>query len=343
MCTLKTHENCHKPTTTQLGKFTVRHECSCEIPQRLCTALNFWTVFWAPIMSWDSLKANCCSRLQTLSSCLSSFCLAVLCCQHWFFPKNYYGGFQKKKTKSQYDSQWDPRGVSSITWGKLSPRNSSVLARVAKDFPNPHSALFSSIFQPHSSFSLIQSFEKMCITLIFASEDFRDNWPFRNKKVQCCLLDGQTQRIKPASTNVDFWISLKDWGREAKKGNFVLSSFLETVSGLVLAWQPLRGSLGLTFPGSTHMAEDHGLGNGDGPVDVTESPELLISVTAQNVILLDGVQGLLLTLQFDNVWIRNNFLSKFPHRILESGWKQEHLAVPGEHSVRERETGRIPT
>uniref|UniRef100_A0A8C9L639 Uncharacterized protein n=1 Tax=Serinus canaria TaxID=9135 RepID=A0A8C9L639_SERCA len=63
------------------------------------------------------------------------------------------------------------------------------------------------------------------------------------------------------------------------------------------------------------MAEDHGLGNGDGPVDVTESPELLISVIAQDIILLDGVQGLLLALQFDNVW--------------------EHLAVPGEHSERE--------
>uniref|UniRef100_A0A8D2QNU2 Uncharacterized protein n=1 Tax=Zosterops lateralis melanops TaxID=1220523 RepID=A0A8D2QNU2_ZOSLA len=50
------------------------------------------------------------------------------------------------------------------------------------------------------------------------------------------------------------------------------------------------------------MAEDHGLGDGDGAVDVTESPELLISVIAQNIILLDGVQGLLLALQLDNVW-----------------------------------------
>lgn len=66
------------------------------------------------------------------------------------------------------------------------------------------------------------------------------------------------------------------------------------------------------------MAEDHGLGDGDGAVDVTESPELLISVIAQNIILLDGVQGLLLALQFDNVRVRNNFLSKLPHRILKS-------------------------
>lgn len=116
-----------------------------------------------------------------------------------------------------------------------------------------------------------------------------------------------------------FRISLKDGPREAKKGNFVLSSLLETVSDLVLALADSEGSLGLPFPGSTHMAEDHGLGDGDGPVDVTESPELLISVTAQHIILLDGVQGLLLTLQFDNVWVRNNFLSKLPHRILKSG------------------------
>uniref|UniRef100_A0A8C8EBC9 Uncharacterized protein n=1 Tax=Otus sunia TaxID=257818 RepID=A0A8C8EBC9_9STRI len=80
------------------------------------------------------------------------------------------------------------------------------------------------------------------------------------------------------------------------------------------------------------VAEDHGLGDGDSTVDVTESLELLISVIAQNVILLNSVQRLLLSLQFDNVWVRNNFLSKLPHRILKSGRKQKHLAVPGEHS-----------
>lgn len=61
------------------------------------------------------------------------------------------------------------------------------------------------------------------------------------------------------------------------------------------------------------MAEDHGLGNGDGTVDVTESLELLISVIAQDIILLYSVQSLLLSLQFDDVWVWNNFLSKFPH------------------------------
>uniref|UniRef100_A0A8C6JRQ3 Uncharacterized protein n=1 Tax=Melopsittacus undulatus TaxID=13146 RepID=A0A8C6JRQ3_MELUD len=84
--------------------------------------------------------------------------------------------------------------------------------------------------------------------------------------------------------------------------------------------QTLLGSLGLAFPEGTHVAEDHGLGNGDCTIDVTESLELLISVTAQNIVLLNSVQSLLLSLQFDDVWVRNNFL------------KQQHLAVPGEHS-----------
>uniref|UniRef100_A0A8C3JYW9 Uncharacterized protein n=1 Tax=Calidris pygmaea TaxID=425635 RepID=A0A8C3JYW9_9CHAR len=72
------------------------------------------------------------------------------------------------------------------------------------------------------------------------------------------------------------------------------------------------GSLGLTFPERTHVAEDHGLGNGDSAVDITESLELLISVIAQNVILLNSVQRLLLSLQFDYVWVRNNFLKSTP-------------------------------
>uniref|UniRef100_A0A8C0EZZ3 Uncharacterized protein n=1 Tax=Bubo bubo TaxID=30461 RepID=A0A8C0EZZ3_BUBBB len=78
------------------------------------------------------------------------------------------------------------------------------------------------------------------------------------------------------------------------------------------------------LPKTTHVAEDHGLGNGDSAVDITESLELLISVIAQNVILLNSVQRLLLSLQFDNVWVRNNFLSKLPHRIL----KKSSPAVP---------------
>uniref|UniRef100_A0A8B9PWQ0 Uncharacterized protein n=1 Tax=Apteryx owenii TaxID=8824 RepID=A0A8B9PWQ0_APTOW len=58
------------------------------------------------------------------------------------------------------------------------------------------------------------------------------------------------------------------------------------------------------------MTEDHGLGNGDSAIDITESLELFVSVIAQNVVLLNSVQCFLLSLQFDN----------------------KHLAVSGEHS-----------
>lgn len=37
------------------------------------------------------------------------------------------------------------------------------------------------------------------------------------------------------------------------------------------------------------MAEDYGLGNGDGSIDVAESLELFFSTIAQYIILLDGV------------------------------------------------------
>uniref|UniRef100_A0A3Q2I0M2 Uncharacterized protein n=1 Tax=Equus caballus TaxID=9796 RepID=A0A3Q2I0M2_HORSE len=83
------------------------------------------------------------------------------------------------------------------------------------------------------------------------------------------------------------------------------------------------------------MAEDHGLSNGDGPVEVTQGLEFLISVIAKDVILLDGVQRLLLTLQFDNVRIWDHFLGKFPHRVFKSGREKQHLAVSGQHPARE--------
>uniref|UniRef100_A0A2K6FHH6 Uncharacterized protein n=1 Tax=Propithecus coquereli TaxID=379532 RepID=A0A2K6FHH6_PROCO len=79
------------------------------------------------------------------------------------------------------------------------------------------------------------------------------------------------------------------------------------------------------------MAEDHGLSNRDGPVQVTQGLELLVSAAAQDIILLDGVQGLLLTLQFDNVWLRDHFLGKLPHGVFKCGREKQHLAVPGQH------------
>ena len=86
---------------------------------------------------------------------------------------------------------------------------------------------------------------------------------------------------------------------------------------------------------ATHMAEDHGLSNGDGPVEVTQGLELLISVIAQDVILFDGVQCLLFTLEFDDVWIWDHFLGKFPYRVFEGGREKQHLAVLGQHPARE--------
>uniref|UniRef100_A0A8C3IGR5 Uncharacterized protein n=1 Tax=Chrysemys picta bellii TaxID=8478 RepID=A0A8C3IGR5_CHRPI len=68
------------------------------------------------------------------------------------------------------------------------------------------------------------------------------------------------------------------------------------------------------------MTEDHGLGNGDGSIYITESLELLISIITQNIVLLNGVQCLLLSLQFDDVGVGNNFLGKFPYRIFKGAW-----------------------
>uniref|UniRef100_A0A8C8W7I4 Uncharacterized protein n=1 Tax=Peromyscus maniculatus bairdii TaxID=230844 RepID=A0A8C8W7I4_PERMB len=56
------------------------------------------------------------------------------------------------------------------------------------------------------------------------------------------------------------------------------------------------------------MAEDHGLGDGDGPVQVAQGLELLLSVIANDVILFDGVQRLLFTLKFDDVGVWDHLL-----------------------------------
>uniref|UniRef100_A0A8C5ZG84 Uncharacterized protein n=1 Tax=Marmota marmota marmota TaxID=9994 RepID=A0A8C5ZG84_MARMA len=79
------------------------------------------------------------------------------------------------------------------------------------------------------------------------------------------------------------------------------------------------------------MAEDHGLCDGDGPIQVAQGLELLVSVIAQDIILLNGVQCLLLTLQFDNVGVWDHFLGKLPHRVFKGGREKQHLAVPGQH------------
>uniref|UniRef100_A0A8C5Q9I3 Uncharacterized protein n=1 Tax=Leptobrachium leishanense TaxID=445787 RepID=A0A8C5Q9I3_9ANUR len=75
------------------------------------------------------------------------------------------------------------------------------------------------------------------------------------------------------------------------------------------------------------VAEDHGLCDGDGAVQVTESLKLLVPAVAHHVVLLDCVQGLLFPFQFDDIWFRDDFLCKFPHGFLKCGRKEEHLAV----------------
>lgn len=84
------------------------------------------------------------------------------------------------------------------------------------------------------------------------------------------------------------------------------------------------------------MTEDHGLGDGDGSIDVGESLELFFFAVTQHVVLFDGVQCFLLSLQLDYVGIRHNALSKVPHRLFECGREQQHLAVFGQHPVRQR-------
>uniref|UniRef100_A0A8C5HRX8 Uncharacterized protein n=1 Tax=Gouania willdenowi TaxID=441366 RepID=A0A8C5HRX8_GOUWI len=55
------------------------------------------------------------------------------------------------------------------------------------------------------------------------------------------------------------------------------------------------------------VAENHGLGDGDASIDVTQSLELLLLAVTQYIVLLDGVQGLLLPLQLDDVGFGHNF------------------------------------
>uniref|UniRef100_A0A3Q2CY55 Uncharacterized protein n=1 Tax=Cyprinodon variegatus TaxID=28743 RepID=A0A3Q2CY55_CYPVA len=67
------------------------------------------------------------------------------------------------------------------------------------------------------------------------------------------------------------------------------------------------------------MAEDHSLSDGNCSVDVAEGVELLFLAVAEHIVLLDGVQRLLFSLQLDDVGVRHDAL------------KQQHLAVFGQH------------
>lgn len=60
------------------------------------------------------------------------------------------------------------------------------------------------------------------------------------------------------------------------------------------------------------MAEDHGLCDGDGAIDVADGSELVLLIVALHVVLLDGVQGLLFTLELDDVGLRDDPFGKRP-------------------------------
>lgn len=67
------------------------------------------------------------------------------------------------------------------------------------------------------------------------------------------------------------------------------------------------------------MAEDHGLGDGDGSVDITEGLELLLLAVAQYIVLFDSIQRLLLSLQLDDVGVRHDALGEVPNCLFKRG------------------------
>ena len=73
--------------------------------------------------------------------------------------------------------------------------------------------------------------------------------------------------------------------------------------------------------------EDHGLPNGDGPVDVRESLELVVLVAALDVVLLDVVEALLLTPQLDDEGVVDDGLSKLHHLFVVRCREQQQLTV----------------
>uniref|UniRef100_A0A8C8DUV0 Uncharacterized protein n=1 Tax=Oryzias sinensis TaxID=183150 RepID=A0A8C8DUV0_9TELE len=80
------------------------------------------------------------------------------------------------------------------------------------------------------------------------------------------------------------------------------------------------------------VAEDDGLCNSEGPVEIIESLQLVLFVLARHVKLLDVVQGLLLAPQPDDVGLRNHPLCKLPQRLLEGRGEEQHLAVFAQNS-----------
>uniref|UniRef100_A0A672MD04 Uncharacterized protein n=1 Tax=Sinocyclocheilus grahami TaxID=75366 RepID=A0A672MD04_SINGR len=74
------------------------------------------------------------------------------------------------------------------------------------------------------------------------------------------------------------------------------------------------------------VAEDHGLCDSNGSIDVAQSLEFLLLAVADDEVLLDGVQSFLLTLKFNDVGVGNDPLCKVPHGVFKCGREQQHLA-----------------
>ncbi len=86
-----------------------------------------------------------------------------------------------------------------------------------------------------------------------------------------------------------------------------------------------------------YVAEDHGLCDSNGSVDVAQSLELLLLAVADDVVLLDSVQSFLLTLQFNDVGVGNDPLSEVPHGVFKCGREQQHLTSFRKHPVKIQE------
>lgn len=77
----------------------------------------------------------------------------------------------------------------------------------------------------------------------------------------------------------------------------------------------------------TYVAENHGLGDGEAPVQITQRCELVLLPRADHAELLDCVKRLLFSLQPDDIGVGNHLLRKLQHGVLEGCREEEHLAV----------------
>jgi hypothetical protein len=76
------------------------------------------------------------------------------------------------------------------------------------------------------------------------------------------------------------------------------------------------------------MAENHGLADRDGAVNVAQGPVLVFLAVALDVILLDVVQRLLFSPQSDDDgFVGYDFLGKLHHRLIVGGREQQHLTL----------------